>query len=138
MSAVQPASIKVHKTSGSTMEIVWNDGHQSTYTFTYLRNACPCAMCLEERKNSNRQPDEPPAPAARLGMLPMFKPQLRPTEVAPVGNYAIHFNWNDGHQHGIFSWDYLREWCPCETCHSFRHSSDGLKYDIENHPPREK
>ncbi len=45
----------------------------------------------------------------------MFKPQLRPTEVAQVGNYAIRFNWNDGHQHGIFSWDYLREWCPCQN-----------------------
>jgi hypothetical protein len=32
----------------------------------------------------------------------------------------------------------LRQWCPCEQCHSFRHSSDGLKYDIEHHPPREK
>jgi DUF971 family protein len=139
MNAVQPASIKVHKTSGTTMEIVWKDGHQSTYSFTYLRNACPCAMCNDERQKSHRQPDEPPASAASNPLaLPMFKPQLRPTEVDPVGNYAIHFNWNDGHQHGIFSWDYLREWCPCEKCHAFRHSADGLKYDIENHPPREK
>ena len=136
MSAVQPASIKVHKTSGSTMEIVWKDGHQSTYTFTYLRNACPCALCNEERTKAHRQPDELPPPS--IEALPMFKPQLRPTEVAPVGNYAIRFNWNDGHQHGIFSWDYLREWCPCDACHNFRHSSDGLKFDIENHPPREQ
>jgi len=55
-----------------------------------------------------------------------------------VGNYAIRFDWNDGHKHGIFSWKYLRDWCPCESCHSGRHSSDGLKFDIENHPPREK
>jgi len=137
MSAVQPASIKVHKTSGATMEIVWKDGHQSTYTFAYLRNACPCAGCNQERQDSHRQPDEPAA-FVLAAALPIFKPQLRPTEVAPVGNYAIRFSWNDGHQHGIFSWDYLREWCPCETCHAFRHSSDGLKYDIENHPPREK
>ncbi len=136
MSAVQPASIKVHKTSGATMEIVWKDGHQSTYTFIYLRDACPCALCHEEREKSHRSPDEPAA--APVAALPMFKPQLRPTEVAPVGNYAIRFNWNDGHQHGIFSWDYLREWCPCPQCHAFRHSSDGLEYDIEHHPPREK
>ena len=137
MSAVQPASIKVHKTSGTTMEIVWKDGHQSTYTFTYLRDACPCATCNEEREKSHRQPDE----AARAGCLrPAADVQAAapPHRSRPVGNYAIRFNWNDGHQHGIFSWDYLREWCPCEKCHAFRHSTDGLKHDIENHPPREK
>ncbi len=61
MSAAQPASIKVHKTSGTTMEIVWKDGHQSTYTFTYLRNACPCAICNEEREKSHRAQAKPPA-----------------------------------------------------------------------------
>lgn len=137
MSTPQPASIKVHKTSGTTMEILWDDGHQSTYTFAYLRDACPCALCNEEREKTHRQPDEP-STAAPAGPLPMFKPQLRPTEVAPVGNYAIRFNWNDGHQHGIYSWKYLREWCPCEPCRTFRHSIDGLQYDIDNHPPREE
>jgi len=136
----QPTSIKVHKTSGSTMEVLWKDGHQSTYSFTYLRNACPCALCNEEReKSGRRQPDGPaPAAAPALGALPMFKPAIRPEAVEQVGNYAIRFDWNDGHKHGIFSWKYLRDWCPCEQCHSFRHSSDGLKYDIEHHPPREK
>ena len=137
MSAAQPASIKVHKTSGTTMEILWKDGHQSVYTFTYLRDACPCAMCNEKREATNRMPDEPSSPEAS-GPLPMFKPQLRPIEVAQVGNYAIRFNWNDGHQHGIFSWDYLREWCPCQSCYDLRHSSDGLEHDIDHHPPRKQ
>jgi DUF971 family protein len=135
MSLAQPASIKVHKTSGTTMEIGWKDGHQSTYTFAYLRDACPCATCNEERAKSHRQPDEPSAPDA-AGPLQMFKPAPRPTEVAQVGNYAIRFTWNDGHQHGIYSWDYLREWCPCQSCRDLRHSTDGLEHDIDNHPPR--
>ena len=139
-SAPQPASIKVHKTSGSTMEVVWKDGHQSTYSFAYLRDACPCALCNEEREKSHRQPDQPPAaaPLAATGMLPMFKPAIRPEVAAQVGNYAIRFDWNDGHKHGIFSWQYLRDWCPCEQCRASRHSSEGLKYDIEHHPPREQ
>jgi len=137
MNPPQPASIKVHKTSGTTMEILWKDGHPSTYTFQYLRDACPCALCNEERDKSHRQPDQP-APPEASGPLQMFKPQLRPTEVAQVGNYAIRFNWNDGHQHGIFSWSYLREWCPCAACHTARHSNDDLDYDIVHHPPREK
>ena len=101
-SAAQPASIKVHKTSGSTMEILWKDGHQSTYTFTYLRAACPCALCNEERQKSGREPGEPAPAAATPGALPMFKPALRPDDVAMVGNYAIRFAWNDGTEHAIF------------------------------------
>lgn len=135
MSVPQPASIKVHKTSGTTMDIVWKDGHQSTYTFTYLRDACPCAMCNEEREKAHRLPGQP-ASLESAGPLQMFKPQLRPTEVAPVGNYAIRFTWNDGHQHGIFSWDYLREWCPCAECSAARRADDDLEHDIDHHPPR--
>jgi DUF971 family protein len=137
MPVAQPTSIKVHKTSGTTMEIGWNDGHQSTYTFTYLRDACPCALCNEEREKGHRQPGQPTTPDA-AGPLQMFKPQPRPTEVAQVGNYAIRFSWNDGHKHGIFSWDYLREWCPCDECRAARRSVEGLKHDIDTHVPREK
>jgi DUF971 family protein len=50
----------------------------------------------------------------------MFKAAARPTEVKPVGKYAISFAWNDGHQHGIFSWQYLRENCPCAECKAHR------------------
>jgi len=137
MSATQPASIKVHKTNGSTMDIVWNDGHQATYSFTYLRDCCPCALCNDEREKQHRRPDQPSS-AEDSGPLMMFKPILRPTEVAPVGNYAIRFSWNDGHQHGIYSWDYLRDFCPCPECTFKRHSTDGLEYDIKNHPPRKQ
>ena len=131
----QPASIKVHKTSGTTMEIVWKDGHAATYTFAYLRDACPCALCNEEREKQHRAVDQPVKPA-EAEVFAMYKPLLRPTEVAQVGNYAIRFTWNDGHQHGIYSWDYLREWCPCDECRAARHSGDDLNYDIDHHPPR--
>jgi DUF971 family protein len=136
MPTAQPTSIKVHKTSGTTMEIGWNDGHQSTYSFAYLRAACPCALCNEERGKSHRPPDQPTPPDASA--LQMFKPQLRPVEVSQVGNYAISFNWNDGHKHGIFSWDYLRNWCPCADCRAARHSADALKRDMDTHVPRQK
>jgi DUF971 family protein len=50
----------------------------------------------------------------------MFKAAARPAEVKPVGKYAISFAWNDGHQHGIYSWEYLRDNCPCEECKARR------------------
>jgi DUF971 family protein len=46
----------------------------------------------------------------------MFKPQAKPTTVEPVGKYAIRFHWNDGHELGIYSWQFLREVCPCAEC----------------------
>jgi DUF971 family protein len=28
-----------------------------------------------------------------------------------VGSYALQFFWNDGHNTGIYTWDYLRQAC---------------------------
>ena len=44
-------------------------------------------------------------------LLPMFEALPRPVEVEPVGKYALRFKWNDGHESGIYSWDYLRNVC---------------------------
>ena len=30
------------------VEILWSDGHHSTYDFEYLRWSCPCAFCRGE------------------------------------------------------------------------------------------
>jgi len=50
----------------------------------------------------------------------MFKPPVKPTNAGGVGKYAIRFAWNDGHEHGIYSWEFLREWCPCRECEALR------------------
>ena len=109
-----PKSVKVNKTTGTGMDIEWKDGHRSSYSFVFLRDACPCALCEEERGKDGRQPGDPLKPVA--GALPMYKALARPTEVEPVGKYGIRFTWNDGHQHGIYSWEFLREHCPCQEC----------------------
>jgi DUF971 family protein len=109
-----PKSVKIDLTGGSGVEIVWKDGHRSDYSFVFLRDACPCALCDDERDKANREPGEPPALAP--GSLPMFKAKARPTHAEPVGRYAIRFVWNDGHELGIYSWPFLREHCPCDVC----------------------
>jgi DUF971 family protein len=109
-----PKSVKIDLTGGSGVEIVWKDGHRSEYSFVFLRDACPCALCDDERDKANREPGEPPALAP--GSLPMFKAKARPTHAEPVGRYAIRFIWNDGHELGIYSWPFLREHCPCDVC----------------------
>ena len=113
-----PKKVKVHLTEGSGMDIEWPDGHQSSYSFQYLRDACPCALCNEDRVKQEREPGEPERPAP--GALPMFKTPPKPVAVEPVGKYAIRFGWNDGHEHGIYSWDFLREFCACAECRARR------------------
>lgn len=113
-----PQSVEVNVSTGSGVDIAWKDGHQSHYSFQFLRDACPCALCDEERTKTGRHPGQPPQTPP--GQLPMYREAAKPVEVAPVGKYAIRFAWNDGHQHGIFSWDLLRELCPCEACRAER------------------
>jgi DUF971 family protein len=112
--ATDPKSVKVNLTTGTGVDIEWNDGHVSHYTFVYLRDACPCALCNEERDKSGRQPGEALKPSP--GALPMFKEKAKPVSAEGVGKYAIKFKWNDGHDLGIYSWHFLREVCPCEAC----------------------
>jgi DUF971 family protein len=112
--AVTPAKVRVHKTEGTGVEIEWKDGHTSEWNFAWLRLACPCATCHEEREQSGRKPGEAkPKPQT---LLPMYEAPVRPTEVTPVGKYAMKFKWSDGHESGIYSWEYLRRVCRCETC----------------------
>ena len=114
MASADPKSVKVHLTSGTGVDIEWKDGHLSQYRFPYLRDACPCALCDEERAKTGREPGQ--AVQGKPGELPMFKPAVKPVSAEGVGKYAIKFNWNDGHQLGIYSWKWLREICPCEDC----------------------
>jgi DUF971 family protein len=116
--SADPKSVKVNVTTGTGVEIEWKDGHQSAYSFPFLRDACPCATCKEERDKDGRQPGDPLKPVA--GALPMFKAAARPVDVKPVGKYAISFKWNDGHETGIYSWQYLREQCTCPECKARR------------------
>jgi DUF971 family protein len=116
--ATDPKSVKVNLTTGSGVDIEWNDGHVSHYTFAYLRDACPCAMCEDERAKAGRHPGEPLKPAP--GTLPMFKARIMALSAEGIGKYAIKFLWNDNHDLGIYSWRFLREICPCAECTAAR------------------
>jgi DUF971 family protein len=107
--AIKPAKVRVDKTGGTGMVIEWADGHRSAWSFAWLRAACPCATCHEEREKDGREPGVAKAKAASL--LPMYEAPATPRDVVKVGNYAVRFTWNDGHEAGMYSWDYLRNVC---------------------------
>ena len=112
--AVTPEKIRVLLTEGKGMEIDWVDGHRSAWSFAWLREACPCSTCEEERKQEGRKPGQPKPPSAAV--LPLYTAPPRPASAHAVGRYAIQFDWQDGHSGGIYSWKYLRRVCQCREC----------------------
>ena len=112
--ALTPEKVRVLKTEGTGMEIEWADGHKSKWSFQWLRNACPCATCVEERQIQGRVPGE--AKPQPKQVLQMYEAPARPASAHAVGRYAIQFNWQDGHSSGIYSWDFLRRHCQCDVC----------------------
>lgn len=88
--------------------ITWNDGHRSVLAVRAIRLSCRCANCVEEM--SGRPMLDPATVPA----------DVQPTVINPVGRYAIHITWSDGHTSGIYTYDHLRSLCTCATCASQR------------------
>jgi hypothetical protein len=53
--SITPEKVRVLLTEGKGVEIDWADGHRSGWSFAWLRDACPCATCVEERKLEGRK-----------------------------------------------------------------------------------
>ena len=103
--ALRPVALR--KEGDDRLIIEWNDGHHSEYAWTHLRSQCPCAGCREERM-------QPPNPFRIL--KPSELAPLKPVSIAPVGYYAYKIVWNDGHDSGLFTLEYLRSLCQCPEC----------------------
>jgi DUF971 family protein len=118
----RPVSVKVNVSTGEGVEVTWSDGHSSRYDFPYLRDHCPCALCNEERAKRERL-----GASSKTGgaVLPMFKPRVKAKAATAVGSYAIQIEFTDGHATGIFSFEHLREICPCEACQRNFRASGG-------------
>jgi len=115
----KPTNVQVHVTEGTGVDITWADGHRSHYGFDYLRDECPCATCGEERRKKAEMSQKTGAGAAGGGLpgaLPMYKPKPKARRAQAVGHYALQIEFTDGHSTGIYSFDYLREICPCDAC----------------------
>ncbi|MGA2899881.1 MAG: DUF971 domain-containing protein [Candidatus Acidiferrales bacterium] len=112
----KPMDVKVRVSTGQGVEVTWSDGHASRYDFPYLRDHCPCALCNDEREKKARIGTSPSGASAPSAVLPMFKPRVTAKSAIAVGNYAIQIEFSDSHATGIYSFEHLREICPCEAC----------------------
>ena len=93
------------------LSVTWEDGHASLYPFSLLRLGCPCAEC---RGGHDKMGDMPDPLIFRQELVD--SPATRLKTIVPVGAYAITPVWEDGHDAGIFRWEYLRALCPCKEC----------------------
>lgn len=110
MSNLKPTGITADR-SESRLKITWSDGHESVYSFTLLRKACPCAECRGGHANMGGDPDP------EVFTLPEEdSAATRMVQIEPVGSYALTIQWEDGHHFGIYNWHFLRSLCPCPEC----------------------
>ena len=79
------------------LTIDWRDGAVSHYPFLALRDACPCAGCVDE------------ITGAKILDTKKIPPDIFIRRCEYVGNYAIRITWSDGHDAGIFSFRFLRD-----------------------------
>jgi len=96
----RPVSFELDRTR--ELRIRWDDGGLDVYPLVELRRACPCAICRAERER---------APDAGLPVVPDADVQRRMATVERaelVGHYALRITWQDGHDTGIYDYEYLR------------------------------
>ncbi len=86
-----PTFIKAPHGSATT-EITWADGVRCTYPNTLLRGYCPCAQCQGH--------------GGTIEFVPGQNSELRDLET--VGHYALKLVWGDGHETGLYTFEYLR------------------------------
>ena len=91
---VRPTDIKLHQKS-RLLEVAFDDGGHFKFPCEYLRVYSPSA---EVRGHSPGQE-----------VLQVGKENVNITHIEPVGTYAICLYFDDGHNTGIYSWDWLRD-----------------------------
>ncbi len=87
-----PVEMSLHKKS-RRFDIAFDDGQSFSYSFEFLRVFSPSADV------TGHTPDE--------AKLQVGKRDVDIKAVEPVGRYAVRFVFDDGHDSGIYSWDYL-------------------------------
>lgn len=78
------------------ISIKWSDDEETIYNAAELRRACPCASCVNEWTGEKILRDENVPEDSSF------------TRITVVGRYALNFHFSDGHDTGIFSYNFLR------------------------------
>ena len=91
---------KIAKNEQESLSITWKDGRVHTIPLKFLRDESPDAGNKGETilwKHYAPPPKGPDKPG-----------KYEVADIKTVGNYAINIIWKDGHNDGIYSWDFLK------------------------------
>lgn len=94
MTAPTPSKIHYHK-KARELELTYADGNSHRLTVEYLRAFSPSA---EVRGHHPSQ-----------AVLQVGKKDVGLKNIEPVGRYAVKLAFDDGHDSGLYSWEYLYE-----------------------------
>lgn len=89
-----PTDIKLHK-ADRTLEIAFDDGAGFVLSAEYLRVESPSAEVQGHGGDEKK--------------IVSGKDYVRIDSVESVGNYAIRLIFDDGHDSGLYTWEYLHE-----------------------------
>jgi DUF971 family protein len=90
--SLRPTDITLHSQS-RILEVAFEDGVRFRFPCEFLRVYSPSA---EVRGHGPGQET-----------LPLGKENVNIARIEPVGNYAIKLCFDDGHDTGLYSWDWL-------------------------------
>jgi DUF971 family protein len=90
----RPTEIKLHQKSRE-LEIAFDNGNKFRFSCEFLRVYSPSA---EVRGHGPGQE-----------VLQVGKKNVEISAIEPVGSYAVTLVFSDGHNTGIYSWDYLHD-----------------------------
>lgn len=88
----RPIDIRLHKTS-RLLEIKFDNDMECMLSCEFLRVYSPSA---EVRGHGHGQE-----------VLQLDKENVNIMAIEPIGNYAVKLTFSDGHDTGLYSWDYL-------------------------------
>ena len=91
-SNLHPLTISLHKQS-KFLEIVYDDGASFKLPCEYLRVFSPSADVKGHGPGQE--------------VLQTGKETVNISKIEPVGNYAVRLVFDDGHETGLYTWDYL-------------------------------
>lgn len=106
---MNPLKIERNK-DGKGMSITWENNKTQHYSSEVLRKLCPCATCREERGEDAHQGITPPKKRSMLNVIKnTAEESLNLEKIWGVGSYAIGLQWKDGHNSGIYTYEYLQQ-----------------------------
>ena len=88
--------VKIEVQQNKDISIRWTDGSNSRIDLRKLRQLCPCATCQTFRDRQGTK------------YIPIYNDsQVNVLSIEQIGSYAIQIKWKDGHNTGIFEYQFL-------------------------------